>query len=197
GTAVVACNSTGLALGLASAQSNTAAPTTVAFSNFRPETRLTLAVSTINNDASVDFVISLGSLPLGLVGPQTVQAVVTNKGSNALTNLPVGLSITGADTFSDSKLIASLTACGGQTTVSFAPFTPAALGNDTVAVTVPPDDVASNNTNSRPLSETITQYSYKHPGTTLSGGVGLTGATGAFTAKFTTTAPTRITAVNL
>src|SRR5207247_1963304 len=38
---------------------------------------------------------------------------------------------------------------------------------------------------------------YKHPGTTLDGGVGLTGVTGALVAKFRTTSATTVQAVNL
>jgi len=57
---------------------------------------VTPAAATVFNDASVDYVIALGSLPQPLVGPQTVQAVVTNRGVNALSNLPVTLNRNGA-----------------------------------------------------------------------------------------------------
>ncbi len=194
--ALVACNST-LANGLLGANGTTDPPTTINPSNFRPETRLTPAVATILNDASVDYVISLGSLPRPLVGPQTVQAVITNKGANPLTNLPVTLLLTGADSFTTMQTVSSLAACGGQTTVSFAPFTPAGTGSTTVRVSVPADDVGTNNVKTRPLNENFNLYSYKHPGTVASGGFGLAGATGAFVAKFTTTAPAKISIVNL
>jgi hypothetical protein len=195
-TTVVWCNSTGLVNGLLGAQ-GAAAPATLAASSFRPETRLASSVATILNDASVDFVISLGSLAQPLVGPQTVQAVITNRGANALTNLPVTFDLTGAETFTDTQNVASLAACGGQTTVTFAPFTPAAIGSDTVTVTVPADDFAGNNSASRPLDETFNLYSYKHPGTTASGGVGVNANTADFVAKFTTTTAAKVSAVNL
>ena len=197
-TTVIWCNSTGLASGLHGAQSNTAAPTTVAASNFRPETRLAPSVATILNDASVDYVISYGSLAEPLVGPQTVQAVITNRGANPIGNLQVFLNVSGAESFNNNQVVTGpLAACGGQTTVSFAPFTPSAIGSDTVTVTVPPDDLNTNNSKNRPLGETFNLYSYKHPGTTLAGGVGFTGATGAFVSKFTITAPAKVFAVNL
>ena len=195
-TAVVYCNYYGLASGLLGAQ-GASAPTTLTASNYRPETRLTPAVSIINNDASVDYLIGPGSIPFGAVGSQTIRAVVTNKGANALSNVPVTLNITGTETYSNTQTISSLAACGGQAIVTFASFTPSLLGADLMTVSVPADDVAGNNSLSRSLGVTLPLYSYKHPGSTASGGVGLASATGAFVAKFTTTVATSITAVNL
>jgi hypothetical protein len=195
-TVSVSCNNL-LTNGLLGNQSNTAPPTTLTASGFRPETRLTPAVSIINNDVSVDYVIGPGSLPLGLVGPQIIQAVVTNRGSNPQANVPVTLNITGIESFFDVQVVPALAACGGQAVVTFAAFTPTLLGSDLMTASVPPDDLPGNNSTSRSLNVNLPLYSYKHPGSTLSGGVGLTGATGAFAAKFTTTAATNVTNVNL
>src|SRR5204862_7097410 len=93
--------------------------------------------------------------------------------------------------------IPSLPPCGGQGIAAFAPWTPTVLGNDTITVSVPPDDVSANNSLSRPLSVTLRDYSYKYPGTTASGGVGFNGNTGAIVAKFPITAANAITAVKL
>jgi Carboxypeptidase regulatory-like domain/Domain of unknown function (DUF4214) len=62
---------------------------------------------------------------------------------------------------------------------------------------VPADDVTTNNSLNKPVNVNFLTYSYKHPGTTASGGVGFTGATGAFVGKFTTTSANAITKVNL
>ena len=192
-TASVSCN-TALVGGLLGAQSNAAAPATTAASNFRPETRLS---STTQNDAAVTAVYALGELPLGLVPAQLIGAVVNNRGANAMSNVPVTLNITGANTFSDTQMVASLAACTGQSIVTFAGFTPGALGANTVAVSVPADDVGANNSLSKALNVTPLDYSYKHPGSTASGGVGLTGATGAFVGEFNTTAANAVTDVKL
>jgi subtilisin-like proprotein convertase family protein len=191
--ATVSCNSTGVVS--RERQANSAAATLGALSNFGPETRLTATVA--DNDASVVYVISLGSLAQPLVGPQTVQAVVTNRGAVARTNLAVTFDLTGAETFSNTQNVASLAACGGTTTVTFAPFTPSAIGSDTVTVSVPADDVNGNNSKSRPLNETFNLYSYKHPGTTAAGGVGVNANTADFVAKFTTTVAAKVSAINL
>jgi hypothetical protein len=193
---VVWCNSSGLIGGLKGAQ-GASAPTTIAASDFRPETRLAPTAATILNDASVEYVISYGSLAQPLVGPQTVHAVVTNKGADPLTNLPVTFNLTGAETFTDTQVVPNLGACGGTATVTFAPFTPSAIGSDTVTMTVPADQVAGNDSKSRPLDETLALYSYKHPGTTAAGGAGLTGATGAFVGKFNITAAAKVSEVHL
>jgi len=193
---VVWCNSLGLPGGLKGAQGATA-PTTLVAADFRPETRLTPAVASSFNDASVDYVVAPGSLAQPLVGAQTVKAVVSNRGAAALTNLPVTFNLTGAETFTNTQTVPSLSACGGTATVTFAPFIPAAIGSDTVTISVPADDIAGNNSKSKPLDETFNLYSYKHPGTTASGGVGQANGTADVVAKFVTTAAAKIAAVNL
>lgn len=192
-TAVVFCN-VALTNGLLGAQSNASPPATIAPSNFRPETRLS---SSTQNDAAVNVLYSYGELPLGLVPPQAIKAVVSDRGVLSQTNLPVALSVTGADTFSDNQTIASLAPCNGQAMVSFAPFTPNTLGSDSVQVSVPADDVGTNNVLTKPLAITQLSYSYKYPGSTATGGVGLTGATGAFVGKFTTATANAVTDVKL
>src|SRR4029079_7148416 len=140
---------------------------------------------------------SIGTFPLGLETPHVITAVITNKGGATINNLPVTLNITGAESFTDTQVIPSLSGCGGQVTVSFAAFTPTVQGSDVVTVSVPSDDVPANNSKTRPLNVDLPLYSYKYPGSVLSGGVGFTGAPGAFVAKFSTTAPAKITQVNL
>jgi FG-GAP-like repeat len=189
-TAAILCN-TSLPGGLEGANSTT---DTLAVSDFRPETRLS---SSIQNDAGVTAIYSYGELPKGKVGPQTIKAVIINNGATALTNVSVTLNITGADSFTDTQTIASLGTCGATAVVTFAPFTPGLGGNDTIQVTVPADDVSTNNSRSQPLYITAGSYSYKVPGTTASGGVGFTGASGALVAKFTTSVATKITDVKL
>ena len=192
-TANIDCN-IALVNGLKGAQSSTAAPTTLANSNFRPATRLG---SSTQNDKSVDDIRSFGELPLGLVPPQVTRAKIANKGAAAATDVMTTLNITGADTFTDMQTIASLASCSGQAVAAFMGFTPGALGTDTVTVSVPADDFPGNNSLSKLVSITPRDYSYKHPGSTAGGGVGFTGATGAIVCKFPITAANAVTAVKL
>ena len=62
---------------------------------------------------------------------------------------------------------------------------------------MPADDFATNNSRSKALNITTLDYSYKHPGSTDSGGVGVNGATAAFAAEFTTLAANAVTDVKL
>jgi hypothetical protein len=195
-TAVVLCN-TALVGGLKGANGATSAPLTVAASDFRPETRLTPSVATVINDGAVDFVMAYGARPVSLVGGEAVRAVVSNRGINVLNNLPVTLNITGANAFSNGQVVPTLAACSGTALVTFAPFTPTATGADTFTVSVPADDQNGNNSKNRPVDESNNSYSYKHPGTTASGGVGLTGASGIFVGKFNITQAAKVSEIKL
>ena len=118
----VYCN-TSLVAGLLGNQSNTAAPPTVATSNFRPETRLG---SSVQNDVAASFIYSFGELPRGLVPAQIINGVVTNKGAATQTNLPVTLNIGGVETFTDMQTIPSLPSCGAADSERAGPRTAAA-----------------------------------------------------------------------
>jgi len=193
-TASISCTQT-LPGGLKGAQSDSAAPTTLTASNFRPETRLNGTASV--NDAAVTEVYSYGELPLGAVPAQSIKAVITNNSGVPLFNLPVTLNVTGADTFSDVQVIPKIASCGGQAVVTFASFTPASLGSNTITVTIPADDVTANDSKSKPLNITSFDYSYKYPGSASNGGAGFTGGDGTVVSKFTTTTTLPITGVKL
>jgi CARDB/Secretion system C-terminal sorting domain len=102
------------------------------------------------NDASVAQVFSLGKLPIVNSVPHTVSATITNNGTSALSSLPVTLSISGVNSFTNVQIIPSL-ATGASTTINFTAFTPAVVGADNINVTVPSDDDNTNN------SKTVTQ----------------------------------------
>ncbi|WP_046247480.1 CARDB domain-containing protein, partial [Hymenobacter terrenus] len=135
-------------------------------------------------DAAVVSLYALGKTPLL---PQAVQAVVRNVGTSPLLNLPVTLTVTGVNTFTDTQTIASL-APGALATVSFAAYTPATIGTNTLAVTVPADAIGSNNAQS--VTQLITTNTFSHVNTTTPGSAGSFGygpsQQGAFIAKFTT-----------
>jgi hypothetical protein len=73
------------------------------------------------NDAEVQFVYTLGELPLIYGVPHVVSARIRNKGTNTLNNLAVSLSITGANSFSNTQIISSL-APGASFTVPFSAY---------------------------------------------------------------------------
>jgi len=87
--------------------------------------------------------------------------------------------------------------CGGIALATFTVPPPVNLGSETLTVTVPADDVNSNNSNSVPVDVTLDQYSFKYPGTIEAGGVGVNGSTASLVGKFLTTGPTAVTKVTL
>ncbi len=153
------------------------------------------AVSLPPNDAAVMGTYTLGKIPSGYGGTQIIKSLVKNSGSATLTNLNVSLAVTGANTFSNTQTIASL-APGVSTLVSFAAFTPTLVGTNTITVTVPSDDVNTNNSSS--VSQTITTNTISTTNaatTTL--GVGLNGSIGEFAAKFTNSGSKTIDQISL
>lgn len=142
-------------------------------STVRPDAGRTYRFATTpSNDATVAAIYTLGKIASPTALPHAVQAVVTNAGQIAQTNLAVTLSVTGANTFTDTKQVASL-AAGASATVTFASY-PAtlALGTNTVTVTVPPD--GNNNNNSATYGQVVTadRVSYTEPAAPANGGIG-------------------------
>ncbi|RYF71626.1 MAG: hypothetical protein EOO39_13620, partial [Cytophagaceae bacterium] len=109
------------------------------------------------NDAAVYAIYTLGKLPTAAL-PHVVQAAIVNLGTATLTNQSVTLTVSGANTFTNTQTIPSLQA-GYYAVVSFAAL-PATMttGINNVAVTVPTD----NNTNNNSLSvqQTITSGTF-------------------------------------
>ncbi len=195
--ALILCN-TALATGLRSAQSNTSLPAVLGavVSAFRPVTTLFGAVPPAN-DAKVDYVYQYGKMPLTFAANRIISARISNKGTNTLTNVPVSLNISGANSFSPAAVIIPTLAACSSINVDFAAFTPSSLGSNTVTVTVPSDD--NNANNSVAVSQLITPnlYDTRTSGETNSGGVGFTGGTGSFIGKFSTAVPAIVNEVQV
>lgn len=147
-----------------------------------PGTTMTF-VPVYPNDIGVLAVYTLGKIPKQYVTPQFVRARVKNAGTNAQSNVPVYLSVTGANTILDSVIIPSLSA-NAELTVSFPGFTQISNGFDTIRVWVPNDDNQLNQMKSNIQLVNDDVYSYADPTIPAAGGIGFTGATGQFCAKF-------------
>ena len=117
----------------------------------------------VANDAGVRAVQTLTQLPIPQGAPHEVRAVVTNTGTAALANLPVTLTVSGANAFTNTQTVATL-AVGASATVSFAGFTPTTTGTNTLTVTVPPDGNTTNDSRSVTQVVNTTTYSYADAG---------------------------------
>lgn len=147
------------------------------------------------NDASVTNIYTLGKVPLPNAELQTISANITNVGSNTLTNLPVTLDITGANPYTATETIASL-APNASAIVTFPATFFFNTGTNNVSVSVPADDNTANDVSTMTQSVNANTWSYAY-GPTPTGGVGFTGATGDFVAKFNTNAATFLSQVSV
>ncbi len=102
-------------------------------------------VTPLANDGGVTKVYS--TAVVATTGdPQSTSTLITNAGTGALTSLPVTLNVTGANTFTDVYTLQNPLASGKSVYVTFATFTPTALGTNNISVSIPSDNDNSNNT---------------------------------------------------
>ena len=150
-TANIAYCNTDLADGLRNAFSTTALDADLTnAADFRPVTRLAYAAP---NQGAVTDIYTLGKLLVPAALPHAISARITNAGEAPLTNVPVTLTITGANPYRETQTVASL-APGSSALLTFAPMSltsEPALGTNTVSVRIPADDNTADDT------KTITQ----------------------------------------
>ena len=154
------------------------------------------SVTLNNNDASVDAIYTLGTISSAQSSPHAVQAVVTNRGANALVNRVVTLTVAGATVFTNAQTIASL-ASGASTVVTFAGYpVVGTTGTNTLTVSVPTDDVLTNNSQTATQLVTRNDVSYVQ-GTTFTGGAGLRTANAVLVARHTANSATNLSSVTI
>ncbi len=195
GISIYSCNAS-----LAASQRNNqgaslAAITTLTSSSaFRAQ--LYLGVESPTNDAAIVEVYSLGKLPIPFGLPHTVKARVKNNGADTLTNKAFYLSVGSTNIFNDSVIVDSLYP-GQERNIAFASYSSSYTGYDTVRVFCSPDNGNGNNMKSYVQIVNLNTYNYADPGKPTSGGVGFTGGTGDFVAKFPYTGSNSINQVGV
>lgn len=145
------------------------------------------------NDAEVQFVYTLGELPLIYGVPHVVSARIRNKGTNTLNNLAVSLSITGANSFSNTQIISSL-APGASFTVPFSAFSPVSSGTNTITVSVPSDDLNTNNSKTATQQMSAGTFSYAD-NSAIVGAVGAGTGSGLILTRYFMNGTAQVTAV--
>lgn len=110
-------------------------------------------------DARVESIYTLAKIPMPLgVYKHVVQAKIINKGTTPLSNLPVTLNVTGANSFSNVQFANILP--DDTAIINFSAYSPWNPGNNTIAVSVPADDNNSNNNASYTQLINTDTYSY-------------------------------------
>lgn len=119
-----------------------------------------------NNDCAVSSIYTTSQRPTAVETSPQVKAVITNEGSLAQTNVEVTLTISGANTYTQTITIPSI-AYNSETTVTFSGAHLPINGNNTIQVCVESDDNAANNCGTINLvttnnyvaySDTLTDY---------------------------------------
>lgn len=131
--------------GLTAAAASSVAPTTLGATAFRPAFRFG-APNSLTNDISVISINSPGLLSTVTGTSHSVMAEIKNNSNAPLTNIGVGLGITGAVSHSATSIITTLGA-GSSTMVAFTafPYTQTLTGVNSISVSVLPDQVNTNN----------------------------------------------------
>ncbi len=192
----IECNSS-VVNSLLGAQSTAACPgtpaSTLAASNFRPETKFIMGY---NIEGVISTVHTNGKLANGHSTNHQISASITNQGISTITNLPVTLNVSGVNTINEVQTIPSLAPCS-TSTVTFNSYTPSAIGDNTITVSIPADDNNVNNSKNIIQHITTTNIAFKDDGQANTGGVGFNSALGTIAAKFTTAEGGQLQAVNV
>jgi trimeric autotransporter adhesin len=156
-------------------------------SDVRPTAGLTYKFSPqVPNDIAVLSLYSLGQLPIPFGAPHAVQALVVNKGLNAQASVTVTLGVSGATTFTDTQTLTNV-APGDSILVTFADYTPTVAGANTLAVSVPNDDNANNN--SKLWQQEVTTDTYRYADDSPPSGIIGLPSPGLWLVKHTTSQP--------
>jgi hypothetical protein len=141
----------------------------------------------VANDVAIRGVYTLNKVATLGALPQGIRVYIANLGTTAQTNLPITLTVTGANSFTATNTLASLPA-GAAGYLTFATSLPNTFvaGTNTVTVSVPADDNSYNNAaNVEQLISTNTM-SYLEPSRALDGiTLNYGAANGILATKFT------------
>ncbi|MEO6302737.1 MAG: T9SS type A sorting domain-containing protein [Bacteroidia bacterium] len=141
--------------------------------------------NTYTNEIIVQSISAPGKYPITFNSPEVITAKIMNGSNIAKTNIAVGLSITGANPFTNAQFIPSL-AAGAVTTVTFAAAPTTIQGIQTVSVGVLPDDNSINNTITQTQSVTCDVWAYNPPTGSYSAGVGFGAGAGIISSQLMT-----------
>ncbi|WP_210520677.1 T9SS-dependent choice-of-anchor J family protein [Hymenobacter terricola] len=113
------------------------------------------------NDAAVQIIYSYDKVAVPVGQPFTIQAIIRNAGTAALSNVVASLNVTGANTFTAAPQTVASLAVGATALVTFPNVTVPNIGNNTVTVSVPNDDNNTNNNLAVLLETSATTFSYR------------------------------------
>ncbi|MBI3235165.1 MAG: T9SS type A sorting domain-containing protein, partial [Bacteroidetes bacterium] len=152
---------------------------------------------TSQRDAAITNVYSLGKLPIPFAVPHMVEAVISNVGIDTISNMMIYLKVKGSNTFLDSFLYTNVLNAGASDFVYFTTYAPSTTGFDTLEVTTSGDDYAKNDGKVWNINVNLNSYSYTDISKAPAGGIGFTGGTGDFVAKFNSSSANSINQIKV
>jgi len=179
-------------------QSNTVNGTTGTTTTFRPETRFG---NNLTDIVEVTQTYALGKVPRPFGVPYNISTLVKNNSASPITfdvNISIKDTATGTVRYSNVATVSGLAANTSQE-LFFNDFTPTISENDSIIVTVDPqpgETYTANNRSAKITRVNANAYSYGQK-FTPDGGVGFTGATGDFVARFKTNSSNSINQIDV
>ena len=134
-------------------------------------------------DLSVNQLYGLGTIPLLMKSTDSLKVRVSNVGKHTISNHQVYLNISGANDYKDTVSLSKLNPFE-ETFVYFTGYKPSNIGTDSIEINAQTDSNTTNNTLQKNRVVNYNVYSHSDPFLPSSGGIGFTGGTGDFVAKF-------------
>jgi hypothetical protein len=140
-------------------------------------------ITSAANDLRVSRIMTLTSNGTGNTLETPIYAEVINSGGFAVSEAEINLSVTGANTYAASLTLNNL-APNDTAVVIFPGFVPENIGINSIAVTVPDDDVLTNNSQEFTQETTDGFYSYLNDDPVAEMSVGFGAGSGSVLVKF-------------
>jgi len=153
-----------------------------------------------DNDLTVGEIYSMGDASLYYSNPQQISVNIVNSGYSNSATIPVTLTVTGANSYTDTQFVPALIA-GHDTVVYFNDFTALSNGSTTITIALPNDDYNADNT--KVWTQNTNDYTCEYSSAaTATNGFGIyllsdptQSASGAFESKYHVTGSANVNSI--
>jgi hypothetical protein len=163
--------------------------------DFRPAFFLR-ALNTATNELSISNVSALGKIAKLFNALQVITTQLKNSSTISKTNFSVNLSVTGANPFTSTVVVPTI-AAGATVPISFPGFVSTNNGINNIFISIPNDQVSSNNTTSWTQSVNCNAQADGPPLGTYSNGIGFGAGSGCLVNKISIPTTASLSGVNV
>lgn len=157
-------------------------PDTSAFNEIR-KPHIRIHFPRHSNNLQVLNVYALGRVPLLANLKDSIKVRIGNRGKRNVSGKKLYMHIRGANVYTDSLSLKALNPWE-DVIVNFANFKPDSIGEDTIFISLSPDDLKDDNYDTTVRLINYNVFSHCDPFLPNAGGIGFNGSTGDFVAKF-------------